>query len=175
MYLVHFDICCHTRMMPCSYKIFHTPSSLFHKASWISSLISKLNLLLSFLLMNPRATTLTFSPFHNTFLRLSGKSSLHLSDPRSQLITRLLLSLIFPSSGATVVTNGTRSISGSELMMGGAVWNEIIAIKSDPYAGVFWVCVGVCGCLAALVCQWMTVASSKIKALGSACSTEGGL
>lgn len=111
--------------------------SHFLGASLILQPINKVNLFLQFsflfFFLNPQATQFRVS----TLLQYISptdqrKSSLHLSDPHSQLITRVLLSGIFPSSSAAVVTNGTQSIwPGAD--EGG---NEIMAIKSDPYAGV---------------------------------------
>lgn len=142
MCLVHFDICCYTRTMPCSYKIFHAPWSLFHGASWISSLISKLNLLLGFLLMNPWACLSTV-PQHISQTKWQKLSSfIWCTQPayyKAPLISHISLQWRYSGYKWDSVYIWLRVDDGGVGV--GWVRNEIIAIKSDPYAGVFWVCV----------------------------------
>lgn len=99
----------HTSMFLLSprYQISQAAPTRFQAASSVLPLINKVNLFLRLLFFLRILKLPHFSPFCNIFLQLTGKSSLHLSDPHSRLITRVLLSVIFPSSSAAVVTNGT--------------------------------------------------------------------
>lgn len=99
-------------------KISQAASSHFQAASSILPLINKVNLFphFFFFFQNPTATNLALFFFslpstvpQYIFLQLTGKklSSFIRSTQPHSLITRVLLSVIFPSSSAAVVTNGT--------------------------------------------------------------------